>query len=151
MSESAIRAAIYTAVSGVSNVGKVYDYERWSADWGAFLDFYKTTISSKPQIRGWEVSYRGFENDDTREFAGIHVRRHRWAVNGYLGLDDSAATEKIMATLAETVSNTIEDDTSLHALSFYDVETILLYETRMFGTVLCHYAEISFDVAEVIT
>ena len=151
MSESAIRAAIYNAVSGVSNVGKVYDYERWTADWSGFLDLFKTTISSKEQIRGWEVSYRGFLADEPREFAGIHIRNHQWQVRGYLGLDDSAATEKTMSTLAETVRNTLEDDSSLHALSFYDVECGLLFEPRMFGSVLCHYAEISLEVAEVIT
>jgi len=151
MSESAIRTAIYNAVNGVSNVGVVHDYERWANDWGAFLDLFKTTISSTAQIRGFEVGYRGFQPDEPREFAGIHLRRHQFIVNGYLGLDDSAATEKTMATLVETVANALEDNAALAALAFYDVECSLLYETRMFGGVLCHYAQVSLEVAEVIT
>lgn len=151
MSESAIRTAIYNAVSGVSNVGVVYDYERWAAEWSAFLDLFKTTISGTNQLRGWEVCYRGFNPGDPREFAGIHLRTHAWQIRGYLALDDSAGTEKTMSALAETVANTLEDDATLAGLSFYDVEAALVFEPRTFGGALCHYAEVTIEVAEVIT
>ena len=151
MSESALRTAIYNAVNGVSNVGVVYDYQRWADDWGAFLDLFKKTVGGVDQIRGFEVGYRGFQPIDPREFQGIHLRIHNFVVAGYLGLDDSASTEKTMATLAETVADALEDNAALAALAFHDVETSLIYETRMFGSVLCHYAEIGVEVSEVIT
>jgi hypothetical protein len=151
MSESAIRTAIYNAVNGVSNAGVVHDYERWSGDWSAFLDLFKTTISSTDQIRGWEVGYRGFEPEEPREFGGIHARRHRFLVNGVLGLDDSAATEKTMSTLAETVADTIKDDATLKGLSFNAIEPVMIFEPRNFGGVLCHYVEITVSIAEVVS
>jgi hypothetical protein len=152
MSEATIRAAIYNALSGVSNVGKVYDYERWAADWGAFLDFFKTTINNKVQIRGWEVGYRGFVPDVTFEIlAGSFIRNHQFVVAGYLGLDDSAGTEKTMSALAETVADTLEADSTLNGLSNGNVEAVLLFEPRIYGGVLCHYAEITLTIGEEIT
>jgi hypothetical protein len=151
MSESAIRTAIYNAVDGVSNSGLVYDYERWAGDWSAFLDLFKTTISSTDQIRGWEVGYRGFEPDEPREFSSVHLRRHRFLVTGVLGLDDSEGTEKTMSTLAETVADTIKDDATLKGLAFHAIEPIMLFEPRSFGGVLCHYVEITVSIAEVVS
>jgi hypothetical protein len=151
MSESAIRTAIYNSVNGVSNAGAVYDYERWAADWSAFLDLFKTTIGTTDQIRGWEVAYRGWQPGDPREFSAIHLRTHRWLVVGYLGLDDSAETEKTMSTLAELVADTLKDDAALKALAFHAIEPVLVVEPRIFGGVLCHYAELTVDIAEVVT
>ncbi len=151
MSESAIRTAIYNAVDGVSNSGVVYDYERWAGDWSAFLDLFKTTISSTDQIRGWEVGYRGFVADEPSDFVPGHLRIHRYLVTGVLGLDDSAGTEKTMSTLAETVANTIKDDATLDGLSFYQIRPIMLFEPRSFGGVLCHFVEITVEIAEFIT
>jgi hypothetical protein len=152
MTEATIRTAIYNAVNGVSNVGKVYDYERWANEWGDFLDLFKTTIGSTTQVRGWEVGYRGFLPDEEATLlAGAWVRNHNFVVVGYLGLDDSEATEKTMSALAETVADTIEADSTLDGLSYANVETTLLYETRVFGGVLCHYAEIGVLIGEQIT
>ncbi len=151
MSESAIRTAIYNAVDGVSDSGLVHDYERWAGDWTAFLALFKTTISSTDQIRGWEVGYRGWAPGDPREFSAIHLRTHRFLVAGYLGLDDSAETEKTMSILAELVADTLKDDATLKGLAFFAIEPILLFEPRMFGGTLCHYAELTIEIAEVVT
>lgn len=152
MSESTIRAAIYNSVNGVSNVGLVYDYERWAGDWTAFLDLFKTTIGTTDQIRGWEVGYRGWTPDEPREFSGnATLRLHRFLVAGYLGLDDSEATEKTMSALAELVANTLADDATLKAAAFGRIEPVLLFEPRIFGSVLCHYAELTVEIGEIVT
>jgi hypothetical protein len=151
MSESAIRTAIYNAVNGVTNSGVVHDYERWASEWSAFLDLFKTTISGTAQIRGWEVAYRGWQPDEPREFDGINLRRHRWLVMGYLGHKDSTATEKTMSTLAELVGDTLKDDATLKGLSFYAIEPVLLFEPRTYGGALCHYAELTLEIAEIVT
>lgn len=151
MSEAAIRTAIYNAVAGVSNVGTTHSYERWASTWDAFLDLFKTTISSTDQIRGWEVGYRGFvPNTEARVLSGSFIRTHQFVVMGYLGVDDSATTEKTMSALAEAVANAIEADTTLDALAYDNVETALLFEPRMFGSVLCHYAEITVTIGEYL-
>ena len=118
MSESAIRTAIYNAVGGVPNVGKVYDYERHVNDWGAFLDLFKTTIGDTDQIRGWTVGYRGFPEAEYKQFrpqSKTGVKRvHRFQILGVMGIDDSEATEKTFAALAEDVCDALDGDSTLH-------------------------------------
>ena len=58
MPEAAIRTQIYTILGGVTNIGQVYDYERWAADWVTFINLFKTTIGTVDQIRGWEIGRR---------------------------------------------------------------------------------------------
>lgn len=147
MSEAIGRAAIYNAVSGVSNIGKVYDYERFVNDWSRFLDLFKTTIGSTPQIRGWMVGYAGAET--VREFQ-CKIRRHRFVVRGFLRLDDSAASEKTAATLAESVTNALDADSTVHAHSFTTEAQLEIFESRDFGGVLCHYAEITQEYVEQV-
>jgi hypothetical protein len=140
-------------VNGVTNVGKVYDYERWANEWDDFLTFFKTTISTVDQVRGWEVVYRGFAHQPPMDFSGKHIRAHRFAVMGYMGLDDSEATEKTFAALAEAVADAIDADATIQASTYYYVEDVSIdeFEPRMFGGVLCHYALINVIVEEVTT
>ena len=152
MSIATIRTAVYNAVNGVSNVGQVYDYERWSNDWTDFINLFKSTISSVDQIRGWEIGYRGFAHQQPMDFSGTHIRAHRFDVIGYMGVDDSESTEKTFANLAEDVADAIDADSTLHS-GYYNVDDVSIneYEARLFGSALCHYALITVTVEEVTT
>lgn len=152
MTQATARTAVYNAVSSVTNKGVVYDYERWAAEWPAFLALFKTTISGTSQIRGWEVCYRGFAAvTPPKTFAGARQRRHRFQVQGYMGLEDGASTEKTFAALAEAVANAIDGDATLHGSTFLETgdAEITTLEPRMFGGTLCHYAEINVTVSEM--
>lgn len=153
MSEAAARTAIYNAVNGVTNIGLVYDYERFAADWGAFLDLFRTTIGTTPQIRGWEVAYRGFTHGEPLDFSGQHIRAHRFNVMGYMGVDDANSSEKTFAALAEDVADALDADGTLHSSTYYFVSdaSIQIFEPRSFAGVLAHYAELQVTVEEVIT
>jgi hypothetical protein len=153
MSESAIRAAVYAAVNGVTNKGVCYDYERWANTWPAFLALFKTTISGTAQIRGWEVGYRGHASRRDPQFARQVIHDHRFIVQGYMGLDDSAATEKTFATLAEAVVAAIDASSTLHsgAYTLTGPASIDAHEPRMFSDTLCHYALISLTVSEQVS
>jgi hypothetical protein len=150
MSEAVIRAAIKTAVEGVSNVGKVHDYERWASEWPAFLELFKTTIAGAPQIRGWEIGYRGFTAIRDPQFARAVLRQHLFEIHGYLGLDDSAATEKTFAALAEDVADALDASATLHGSAYRDCTPAAIEraETRAFGGVLCHFAQLTIAVTE---
>lgn len=157
MSQSAIRTAIYNVVNGVTNKGVVYDYERFSDLWDDFLGFFKTTISSVDQIRGWTIGYEGFDPGQPMEFTKSHryMRTHRFVVRMYFGLSDADATEKTAATLAETVCTALDVDTTLCSSTYYQhtdsLARLRVFDTRLFGSVLCHYAEIEVRVTEFIT
>lgn len=158
MSEATIRAALDTIVSGVSDIGTVHDYERWSSEWNDFLTLMKTTISSTDVIRGWTIGYGGYTpahpsigGATWRQF-GLNgrVKAHTFYIRGYLGVYDTDESEKTAAALAELVCNTLDADTTIRGTAFYYAEpAALLFEARMFGGVLCHYAQITQIVVEV--
>jgi len=153
MSESAIRTLVYTAVNGVSNVGKVYDYERWAAEWADVLALFSTRISGVNQIRGFNVAYRGFTASRDPQFARFVQHTHRFQVQGYMGISDDNSTEKTFSTLAEAVAAAIDADSTLHGSNYITTTPASLdtLEPRWFGSTLCHYAEINVQVTEQVS
>jgi hypothetical protein len=152
MTQATARTAVYNAVNGVTGAGMVYDYERWAAEWPAFLALFKTTVGGVTQIRGWEVCYRGFSAvTPPRTFGKARQRRHRFRVQGYMGLEDGAESEKTFAALAEAVANAIDGDSTLQGNTFLETgdAEIATLEPRLFGGALCHYAEINVTVSEM--
>ncbi len=151
MSQATIRTAIYNAVNGVTNIGKVYDYERHSNDWSDFLDKFKTTISSTAQIRGWMVGYRGIVEAEGGRFnaPGRISRKHRFQILGVMGIDDSEATEKTFAALAEDVCDALDSDATVHGFMFA-APAILGFDPKPFAGILVHAAAIVVDVTEAI-
>lgn len=150
MSQATIREAIKVCLIYVEGVGEVHDYRRFSSDWGEFLSMFK----NDEQIRGWTVGYDGFSSG-IREFGqleGGNVRIHRFIVRGYLGLSDGDETEKTSAALAELVANTLDNDATIHGDGFYYAPRAELrtFDDRVFGSALCHYAEIIQEVYEWI-
>ena len=153
MSYSTILAQIKTTLDTVTNVGQTHDYMRWAIDESAFLDLTKATISTVDQIRAWFIDYGGFTSVEpwlSRPTKTIRI--HSFVIHGYLGLDDSAATGKTFATLAETVCTALEDDTTLNAasLSSYREPCQCVVDHRMFYSKLCHHAAITLQVAEIV-
>ncbi len=155
MSESAIRTAIYNAVNGVTDVGLVYDYERFVNKWDAFEGLFKTTVGSTSQLRGWMIGYRGIPEAKAQTFvpgkSGIE-RIHRFHIMGFMGIDDSAATEKTFAALAETVCDALEDAAALHVKgSFPQAAPVKMgFDSLTFAGVLVHMAAIVIEVTETI-
>ena len=155
MSEATLRAAIYSVVNGVTDVGIVHDYERWANEWTDFLNLFRTEIDGEQVIRGWEVVYRGFPDASERmqmqDIYPAFLRPHRFLVAGYLQSDDSEESEKTAAALAETVADALNTDATLLGLVHDRVEPTLIFEPRTFGGVLCHYAEIVLTLWEFKT
>lgn len=151
MSQAAIRTAIYDAVSGVSDVGQVYDYERHANEWNAFLDLFQSTITGNEQILGWAVSYRGIITSERDTFrpgskSGL-FRTHRFQILGIAGIDDANGSEKVFAALAEAVCDALDDDNTLQ--SYISVSPASMrFDPAPFSGVLVHGALIIIDVKE---
>lgn len=151
MSEATIRAQIKAELESVSNIGLVHDYDRLTTTWDELLARFKTTISGSDQIRAWTIQWSGFEPGDPQAMGGAFVRFHRFVIRGYLGLDDSAATEKTFSALVEDVCDELDGSATLHSLAtYFDTfwTSVPVCEARMFGGTLCHYAEIVLIVGE---
>lgn len=144
--EATIRAALKTRLEAVTNIGRVHDYERWAPDWSDYLDLFKTTIGRTDQIRGWTIACASIGN--RQEAYQFHRKDYEFVIRGYLGLDDSAATEKTAIALAEDVIEELEKYVRLNAT--LEVGTyaddgwphLVIFQPRMYGSVLCHYIEI---------
>ncbi len=153
MSESAIRGQIYAVIGAIANIGMVYDYERWAADWVAFINFFKTTIGGVDQIRGWEISRRSAAEKKIVIGVNIssHQKTHVFLIRGYMGVNDAAATEKTFNALIEAIGAAFRYNKKLNDTAmdhdYIQAETIGF---RMFGGALCHYAELSLTVYERI-
>lgn len=144
MSESAIRAQIYTILGNVANIGQVYDYERWAKDWATFISLFKSTTHS--QIRGWEMGRKApITQDDTS------IKKHTYFIRGYMAVDDSAATEKTFNALIEAVSSAFAAKLTLNSTcSGHDLIQVDALDTRMFGSVMCHFCEMTLTVYETV-
>lgn len=72
-------------------------------------------------------------------------------IRGYWGLDDSAATEKAALAKGIAVVDALDGDDTLHNAQYEaTLASIERFEPRLFGSVLCHYTEITLSVTEMV-
>lgn len=149
MSESAQRTEIKNIMDTVTDIGKVYDYERWAANWNDFINLFKSVAHS--QIRGWEISRKaaGIKKAAIGTSIGSYLKDNDFVIKGYMAIDDSAATEKTFNTLIEAVEAKFRSNMTLNgAAKDHDYIQVRVIDSRMFGSVLCHYAELYLKVYE---
>lgn len=144
MALSDITAEIKTILEGVSGIGTVHDYERWAATWEKFLELFK---DSNNKINGWTITRR--KTPAERDTMPTVMRTHTFVIRGVYGLKDEDATEKTFQDLVEAVQGAFEDEYSLggYAVNSGPVQVVTV-ESRIFGKVLCHYAELEYEVQE---
>ena len=148
---SDIIAAIKARVDTVSNVGSTHAYNRWNADWSTYHNQFKVTIGGVSQIRGWVVTM-----DESNPIAGEPYslgstkRTYNVLIYGILDLKDTSNTEDTFLSLVESVMNALDGrtDLGLSVVIDFDVGPCSLrrYDSRQFGSVLCHYCEIIIPV-----
>lgn len=156
MSETAIRQKIFEIIAGQANLvdpsyasaslGMVHKYERWTAEWGVFLNLFKDPATGR--IFGWEIrraSFHAVKLDSLQEEI-----THGYVIKGYLGVQDSEQTERLFNQKIDELSALFRGNHTLDGLCLdagpISAETI---EERTFGTVFCHYAELRLPVVEI--
>jgi len=146
MSEAMIRQQIFDILSTVPGVGRVYDYERWTADWSKFLEFFKDSASGR--ILGWEISRVAV---DAQFLSRIEEEAtHRYIIKGYLGVKDSDATEKLFTGIIEAIRAAFRGNVTLNGVAELSTPlTAPIIDVRTFGSVLCHYCELHLQVSEI--
>lgn len=163
MSEVNIRADIKKAVLGVSKVGVVHDYERYASEWSVYLDLFKTTIDSEKIIRGWTITCESFPQGASLDSnigqltlgksateSGKIIRNYTYKIRGYFGLDDMAGSEKTAIGIAEDVVELFDYNINTGTDNWWNYPADLtLFEIRQFGSVLCHYAEVTAIMEEI--
>ena len=166
MSESEVRTRLYNIVNAVTDVGQVYDYRRWAVLYSDLLDLYKARIDNADTLRGWTVSVDGWPEtayldgsypDEDSNAKTIVVRRYVFKIRGYFGWDDANESEKTAIGIVEDVLEALDNDSNLHRFNAVAEDywgqvptaTLDIFEPRLFGGELVHYAEITQEVPEV--
>lgn len=148
----AIVADIKEKIQAVPGVGKVHDYARLATDWGTYIARFK---DESGRILGWEIT-RARVSEHRR---GATFRHHTFVLRGFMGLQDSAATDKLFQALVEEVCAAFRDTAAPLSApwSYQNADAheqtptqVPVIDERMFGQVLCHYAEIHLSITERI-
>jgi hypothetical protein len=148
MSEQTIRQQIFTTLQTVPNIGKVYDYERWSVDWNKFISLFKDNASGR--ILGWEIGRSAGQGQFLNQIE--EERTHHYSIRGYMGVQDADATEKLFNALIESISTTFRGSLDLNGACMQaSALSAAVIDTRSFGSVLCHYCELQLTATEILT
>jgi len=144
---SDIRTQIKSVLESVDGIGTVHEYERWSNTWENFLEHFK---DSNDRINGWTITRRATPAE--RRTMPIVTRRHEFVIRGIYGLNDADESELTFQDLVEAIQDAFEDQYNLGGY----VENsgplqVNVVEPRMFGKVLCHYAELTYEAVERCT
>ena len=146
MSEDAIRASLFTILKAIAGIGKCYDYTRWNNDWGKFIELFK---DSTGKILGWELGRAAVQSTYLSNADGEET--HAFIIRGYMAVNDAQTSEKVFNAKIETIRATFRRNYTLndtvHMVSPVSAQVI---DQRVFGSVLCHYAELRIDVTEFV-
>jgi hypothetical protein len=146
MSDQTLRAAIKARLLALgAGIGRVHDYERWSNNAATYLQLFQDAATKK--IFGWEIVRTGYRTQKVamRKWKVIH----KYTLRGYYGLEDSAATEKAFNALVDLIG--LDFTRTRLPGTQGDLNPEVVIETRVFGHVLCHVAEIRLpEVAEIV-
>jgi hypothetical protein len=147
MSESAVRQKVFEIISAVPNVGKVYNYERWAVDWNKFINLFKDTASSR--ILGWEICRGGMQSQKIDVIE--ESRTHGFKAKGYMAVNDAQASDIEFNAIIEAICNAFKGNHTLGGTCLdAGPVAVPIIEPRMFGSVLCHYAELNIPVNEIV-
>lgn len=149
----AILAALVALIDSASGVENVYGYQRHVADWKALMDLFKVATGVAPnqtfRVHGWTVSRSAVEEEWLTNVECI--RTHTFKVRGFYGVQDSANTEASFNALLEAIGNTCRADFTASATAEWrDPLSFQTIDHRIFGGILCHYAEGTCRVRERI-
>ncbi len=147
MSLTAIRAAAATIIREVSAVGPVYEYQRWTNTWEKFLELFK---DANNKINGCMIT-RTRTPEDESGGSGQNVRKHELKIVCVYGLKDEDQSEIFFQdSIVDGICSALRAKRTLNGTVRYcsapSVETV---GHRMFGKVLCHYAEIIISAEEM--
>jgi len=142
-----IRTQIKTLLETVPGIGKVHDFERWTTDWNAFLNYFK---DSNNRINGWVIT-RSETGERLQSPEAVNVSTHTFVIKGYYGLKDSLESEKIFQDLIESVRSVLRVNSTLNGTCRRTYPpSVTILANRPYAGILMHQCEIQFKVEEYI-
>jgi hypothetical protein len=148
MSLGLIRNEIAQIIETVTGIGTVHNYLRWSNTYEGFLNLFK---DSSDKINGCMIT-RIKTPEEAISGGRTCERAHTMKIICIYGLKDSDATELYFQdTIVDGICAAFRHEKTLNNRKAHlGVPQVEIVEPRKFGTVLCHYAEITVPVAETV-
>jgi hypothetical protein len=148
MSLADIREQIKVILAGVDGIGVVHDYERLATDWNKFLEFYK---DADGRING--VSFAREKWQERQQTIGETEIVQVFVIRRIMGLQDAQATGILFDDNLEAMRAAFRGNKSLNGTcrtidpDWGPMDGAVgiqgdVIEPRMFGSVLCHVAEL---------
>ena len=147
-----LTSALVSQIDAVSGVDYVYGYQRYIADWTNYLALFKR--SSGSDINGWWVTLANPSITTAADVFGANEWTYHFLITGIMGVKDSANTEATILGQAEAILATLHTETTLgvSGVTVGDLfPQLRIVEHRMFGSILCHYCEITLDVKVAVS
>jgi len=144
MALSTIRAALKTVLEGVSGVGQVHDYRRYSKEWST----YKDAFESSDKINFLQISLANMSeivhgSDSTARDV------FNFVIEGAYGLKDEDETAKTVENLVESIIAVFRGNDRLNGTAEvvqYPIEADITI--GMFGNILCHQYVIRITIRD---
>lgn len=140
------------AVLTALECGKVHTYARITTNWSKYIEFFRDTDKT---IRGWEIT----RAEVPESLKGAYFRHHRMVLRGHLGIQDEKESDLEWQVLLDDICEAFRAEvptasrTWLYGNGTNPSEApaqIRVNDQRLFGSVLCHYAEVHLTVTERI-
>lgn len=146
MSESAIRARIKSVLSGVTGIGTVHDYERYSLSPAEWLSL----MTSGGQVNGWTIHRQSTSSEALT--MGYLERHHQYRIAGVYAMNDAAASEVTLQAILEAVHDAFKSDRTLEGTAqAHDQIQVEAVDTDEVVGRLYHMATLSLLVHERTT
>jgi hypothetical protein len=153
MSYQTIATDIKAKLTALGGCGVIHTYARQAVDAAKFIELFRDKVSG--QILGCEIT-RGSVPETLH---GAHHRLHQFRISFYKGLQDEKATSVNFQEQCDDICETFRTASPPVGAAWEyrnagnpenapaQIDTI---DDRLFGSVLCHCAEISLVVSERI-
>lgn len=151
-----IREQIKTVLAGVPGIGVVHDHERFVNDWNKFLALFQ---DSAGYING--VMFHREKQANRQETHGEVDQANVFLIRRFMGMQDGRDTGIIFDDHLDAMLDALLEPDELNAGTITTAPDwgpmagavgaqLEVSDVRMFGNVLCHYAELRLCVAQTI-
>lgn len=152
MELATIKTDLYAILNAVTGIGIVHARDRYSNDWNTFLALFKDTDG---RINGCMFSREKCATQ--RRVQGEVERAHVFVIRRVMGFRDADNTADLFDEHLQDILAALTDADTLNTgdcttepdwgpMSGVVGGQLEISEPRMFGSVLCHYAEIRLCV-----
>jgi hypothetical protein len=156
MNLPAMREQKKVILAGVPGIGVVHDYNRLAVDFGKMLNLFK---DADGRINGCMFAREKTAKRLATIGGAPQEKAHVFLIRAIMGLKDDQATGIIFDELLTAIEEKFEDYYDLNGTCLTTIPDwgpmagqagvqIDLIEERMFGNVLCHYAEMRLCALE---